>query len=117
MFARPSVLDKTTSANDSLNILASSINEWNHLTEELKAMDSFDLAREVLGKNRAAQSIIKQFEANAPHFYLDYSPSRLPRHIRAKWEEAAESPGSTNFINTTSQKQSPPKGKGAGRVW
>ena len=34
MFARPSAMDKTTAATDTLNRLASSINEWNHLTEE-----------------------------------------------------------------------------------
>ena len=102
MHTRPAAQDKYTAVQDTLLRLSSSMNEWNNLAAEMKALDSLDIARDALAHNRAAQAIIKKFEAQAPNFLLEYSPSRIPAHIRAKYEADRETP-----TPATTSKQKP----------
>ena len=68
----------------------------------MKALDNLDIAREALAHNRTAQAVIKKFEASAPNFLLEYSPSRIPAHIRAKYEAERD-----NSTPATTSKQKP----------
>ena len=84
LHTRPTAQDKYTAVQDTLLRLSSSMNEWNNLASEMKALDSLDIAREALAHNRTAQAVIKKFEASAPNFLLEYSPSRIPAHNKGE---------------------------------
>ena len=84
LFPRPSDASKTAAANDALTRMGNAISEWWSLTEGMRGLDSLNLARDTLKDNRPIMMILKQFEANAPNFLLDYSPSRIPKHIKRK---------------------------------
>ena len=64
--------------NNTLARLASAIEERYNLSDEMRAQDRFDMARKSLSSDRRAFAVIKIFESEGPHFWLQYSPSRPP---------------------------------------
>ena len=66
----------------------------------MKALDSLDIARESLAHNWVAQATMKKLEASSPNFLLEYSPSRIPAHVRAKYEAERSSPNPATTSNS-----------------
>ena len=84
VFKKPDGDDKLLATNNTLARLASAMEEWWSLSDNMKAKDSFDMARKSLSADRRTFATIKKFEAEGPHFWLEYSPSLLPPRICEK---------------------------------